>query len=296
MSNWFETYRGMVHPWECDAFEHFTVAYYFDRFSDCVFAGMEEVGVGPSYMAAEGRTCATIDCHVRYVEELRAGDNLHIETGVIEIDEKRLRLGHKVYNSVTGALCATLNQLLLHFDVGERKSKPFSAAQRQRIGARAIEWDGEARVEHYAPADDTGFHDTARDVVKPWEIDVIGHMGFQFYVHRFTAGSVQTLGRMGLTPRFLVEERRGFSTFEFQLRFFRELSAGDLVRVKTGLMHLGTSSIRYLHRMYNVRTGELAAELSQFGVLLDLDARRPTAIPPAIQETARRLLVAPPEA
>ena len=32
MSNWIETYRGTVPPWECDVTEHFTIAYYFDRF------------------------------------------------------------------------------------------------------------------------------------------------------------------------------------------------------------------------------------------------------------------------
>ena len=31
MTNWTETYRGAVPPWQCDVTEHFTVAYYFDR-------------------------------------------------------------------------------------------------------------------------------------------------------------------------------------------------------------------------------------------------------------------------
>ncbi len=31
MTNWIETYRGTVPPWQCDVTEHFTVGYYFDR-------------------------------------------------------------------------------------------------------------------------------------------------------------------------------------------------------------------------------------------------------------------------
>ena len=50
------------------------------------------------------------------------------------------------------------------------------------------------------------------------------------------------------------------STFEFQLGFLGELHAGDPVRVKTGLLHLGNSSIRVFHRMFNGRSGELVAE------------------------------------
>ena len=50
MNGWLETYRGVVNPWECDMVEHFTVAYYFDRFSDAILAMLEEIGMGPSYM------------------------------------------------------------------------------------------------------------------------------------------------------------------------------------------------------------------------------------------------------
>src|SRR5438874_12360448 len=33
-TNWIETYRGTVPPWECDVTEHFTIAYYFDRLEE----------------------------------------------------------------------------------------------------------------------------------------------------------------------------------------------------------------------------------------------------------------------
>lgn len=64
--------------------------------------------------------------------------------------------------------------------------------------------------------------------------------------------------------------------------------------MKTGLLHLGNSSIRILHRMFNGRTGELVASLDQFGVHLDVDARRPTTIPDALRERARSILVRAP--
>ena len=296
MADPFETYRGVVHPWECDVVEHFTVAYYFDRFSDAVLGSMEALGLGRSYMESHGRTCATIDCYVRYLNELRAGDVLHIESGVISVDDKRMTLGHKVYDSASGEVCATLEQLLLHFDMDARKALPFSEEQRERVAAATIAWDGEPRETRYAPEGEAGFFASARDTVKPWEIDVIGHMGFQFFVHRFTAAAMQALAAVGLTPRYMTEQRRGLSTFEFQMRFLRELSVGDLIEVKTGVMHLGGSSIRILHRMFNLRTGVLSAELSQYGVLLDMDARRPTRIPDEMRARAEALLVPDPAA
>ncbi len=294
MGKWFETYRGMVQAWECDMVAHFTVAYYFDRFSDAVLGAMEEIGLGPSYMEETGRSVASVDCHVRWLEELRGGDILHIESGVIGIDEKRLRLGHKVYNSGNGALCATLEQMTVHFDMESRKSLPFTEAQREAIAALAIDWDGEEREPRYWPESDAGFHPTGRDSVKRWEIDVIDHMGFQFYVHRLSGATMQAIARFGLTPEFMADEHRGFSTFEFQLHFLRELAAGDMVHIESGLMHLGGSSMRVLNRMYNTRTGELSAELSQFGVLLDIDARRPIRVPDALRERGEAMLIREP--
>ena len=53
MSQWIETYRGAVKAWECDTTEHFTVAYYFDRFADAVLTLLEAHGMGLPYMRAE---------------------------------------------------------------------------------------------------------------------------------------------------------------------------------------------------------------------------------------------------
>ena len=61
--------------------------------------------------------------------------------------------------------------------------------------------------------------------------------------------------------------------------------------MRSALLHVGGSSIRIFHRLTNAATGELAATLEQSGVHLDLDARRPTALPDELRERARTLLV-----
>ena len=63
--------------------------------------------------------------------------------------------------------------------------------------------------------------------MKPWEIDVLGHMSAPFYIHRFSDALMHALARFGMTPAYLRENRVGFSTFELQGRFRRELRAGD---------------------------------------------------------------------
>ena len=292
---WVDTYRGTVFPWETDIVEHLTVAYYFERFADATLNLLDGLGLGADYMAAERSGCVTVDCYVRYMHELRVGDILHISSAVIGVEETGLRLGHRVFNSDSGVMCATMEQRTVHVKLGGRTPAPLPPRQRRVADTGRVAWDGPAREARWRPAGTDGFLESARDTVKPWEIDVFGQSAFPFYIHRFSAGGIQTFAAFGMTPAYMREERRGMSTFEFQLEFLGELHAGDPVRVKTGLLHLGTSSIRVFHRMFNARTGVLVASLDQFGVHLDVDARRPTPVPDALRERARSILIGPEE-
>jgi acyl-CoA thioesterase FadM len=290
---WVDTYRGTVFPWETDIVEHLTVAYYFERFADATLGLLDGVGLGADYMQVTRRGCVTEDCYVRYMHELRVGDILHIQSAVIGVDETSLRCGHRVFNSATGVLCATMEQQTRHVELGTRTSAPLPARSRRLAEARVAPWDGPARETRWQPEGTDGFLDSARDTVKPWEIDVFGQSAFPFYIHRFSGGGIQLFAAFGMTPAYMRDERRGMSTFEFQLGFHRALRAGEPVHVKTGLLHVGSSSIRILHRMFNGRTGGLVATLDQFGVHLDVDGRRPTPLPDALRERARAILVRP---
>ena len=63
-----------------------------------------------------------------------------------------------------------------------------------------------------------------------------------------------------------------------------------MIDVESCIAQLGGSSIRFYHRMRNAETGADIATLSQFGVQLDLDARRPSRIADDLREKAQALL------
>lgn len=134
---WVETYRGTVFRWEVDSNDHLTVAYYFSRFADAGLGVLEAVGLGPSYMRRERRACVTVDCYVRYHRELRAGDIMHATSGVIEATADGLVMGHKLFNSETGALCTTLEQRVVHVELDGRTPVPWTRPRvtRRRPGA-----------------------------------------------------------------------------------------------------------------------------------------------------------------
>jgi acyl-CoA thioesterase FadM len=290
--SWLETYRGTVCRWEVDHVDHFTVAYYFDRFQEATGALLEALRLDPPTLGAAGAACRVETCHVRYLRELRAGDILHIRSGVRATHDDGLTLVHELFDSGDGVCCTTLEQRARLS--GSRVDRVMDAARRAAVEAHRVAWEPPAGARPPAPPPegDQGFVDTARDVVKPWEVDAEGWATWTSYIHRFSAANGQAIAAFGMTPAYMRTERRGFSTFEFRLAFPGGLRAGDPVAVQSGLVHLGTSSMRLLHRLANGRTGQLAATLEQAGVHLDLDARRPAPLPDALRDRAKALVVA----
>ncbi len=290
--SWLETYRGTVYRWEVDNVDHFTVAFYFARLEDARDALLHAVGLDAEALAAGGGVCVTVECYVRYLRELRVGDILHIRTGVVGVDDEGLRLVHEVIDSGDGTTCTTVEERVALVDRKSRAPGCLSAAQRSAASARRVE-PPKTADKRSAPARPTGderFIDSARDAIKPTEVNLLGEATLSAYIHRFSAANSHVLAAFGLTPEYCRREHRGFSTFEFDLRVPGVLRAGDLLIVRSGLVHVGNSSVRILHRLTNARTGALAATLEQAGVNLDLDARRPSPLPASLRERALAML------
>ncbi len=291
MGRWLETYRGTVFRWEVDHNDHLTVAYYFPRIADAGLGLLEALGLGAAYAAREGRACLTVDCYVRYQRELRVGDLMHAESGIIAVEPDGLLCGHKLFDSESGALCTTVEQRVRHVDMPSRKAVALGPAEHRAAEARRVPWDGPPRERRARPRSLEAFRDTARDSVKPSELDVLGQSTLSHYIHRFSAANGHALAAFGLTPGYQRAERRGFSTFEFQLEVAGGLRAGDAVRVRSALVHVGTSSLRLLHVMTREPEGEIVATLEQFGVHLDMDTRRSTPLPDGLRARAKAALV-----
>jgi acyl-CoA thioesterase FadM len=289
--SWIETYRGTVYRWELDNVDHFTVGFYFQRFADATLGLLESLELGPPYMARTGRGAVPVDAYVRYLRELRVGDLLHVESGVIAVEGCDVVTGHRLFDSDPGEVCATVELRTRHVELAGRVPAPLSPTQEAAVRARQVAWDGPPRERRAVPEGDAGFVEAGREYVKPWEIDAYGQCAMSFYVHRFAAANGHAIAAFGMTPGYQRDYQRGFSTFEFQLEFLGDLRAGDPVVVRAGLLHVGKSSLRVFHRMSNPRTGELVATLDQFGVHLDMEARRPAPLPDELLARAQAMRV-----
>ena len=270
---WIETYRGVVYRWEVDANDHLTVAFYLQRFGDSALKVLHALGLGPA---------ATLDCFIHYRRELRVNDLLHVESAVIGVEPDALVLGHRLLETTESALCSTVEQ---------RLAVTLSGEPRRAAEARRAAWDGPKREVRPRPSGLAGFIDSARDTVKESEVDALGWLAPSAAVHRFSAANGHVLAAFGLSPRYMRDNQRGFSTFEFQLAFEHGVRVGDPLRVQSALTHVGNSSMRILHVMTNEATGARVSTLEQSGVQLDLDARRPAPLSPELRARAATWLV-----
>ncbi|HXA98540.1 MAG TPA: thioesterase family protein [Candidatus Dormibacteraeota bacterium] len=277
MADWLETYRGIVYRWEVDPNDHLTVAYYFARIADAGQGLLGALGLAPT-------ATRTVDCFVRYQRELRVGDIMHVESGVIGVEDDTLALGHKVFDSGAATLCTTVEQRV-------RLATAPSEETQRRIRERRVAWDGPARERRPRPRNLAGLRDTGRDLVEPVEVDLSGGAALAHYIHRFSGANGHAIAAFGMTPAYMRAERRGFSTFEFQLEVAGPLRPGDVARVRSGVLHVGNSSLRLLHVMSREPGGEVVATLEQSGVHFDQDARRPVPLPESLRDRAHAMLL-----
>src|SRR5262249_50672369 len=125
MTNWIETYRGAVPPWQCDVTEHFTIAYYFDRIEEAEAGLADELGLAD----LRHREDVPRRLNVRFVRELRAGASFHVESAVLDLNSG-LRLGHRFVDSGNGEVVTWFDE---RWDL---KAAPLTTGQRRAIEAR----------------------------------------------------------------------------------------------------------------------------------------------------------------
>ena len=276
MADWIETYRGIVKAWECDVFAHLTIAYYYEHYEDASAIALD--AFAPSSLDGRHGPWRTAGLYVRHLREFRAGDTLHIMSAPVAAGEGRLTLGHKVFDSATGEIAATVEQ-----------SIEYAQPHRIEIAGGLVAWDGPAREARPPPRGDLRFVPSGRSIVKASEVGP-GGLGWQHLIHRFSAAGLHACNAIGMTARYLRENHRGFSTFELDLAITAVPAVGDHLVCSSALVQVGKSSMRIVHRMTDGRSGAEVATLGQYGVHFDMDARRPAPLPDELRGKADALM------
>lgn len=132
---------------------------------------------------------------------------------------------------------------------------------------------------------------TYRGVVYPWHCDHMGHMNVMWYVGKFDEATWHVFGQLGLTRSFLREHQRGMAGLQQNIAYKRELYAGDMITVRSGILEIKEKVVQFFHEMRNEETGEISAVTVLVAVHTDTQTRKSCPFPEEILARGRGMIV-----
>ena len=132
--------------------------------------------------------------------------------------------------------------------------------------------------------------ETYRGAVYPWHCDHMGHMNVMWYVSKFDEATWNLFFEAGITPTYLRNHHRGMAGLQQNITYKRELHAGDVVAVRSGLLEVREKVVLFRHEMINLETAETAATMDLTVVHMDTAKRKSCPFPAAILERMRQML------
>lgn len=120
-----EVHRGEVLPAWIDYNEHMNVAYYVLAFDLAVDGLWAKLGMTEEHRRESGDSTFAVECHVRYLSELKENEPFAVTAQLLAWDAKRIHHFQRMYHPETGVLVATCEWMNLHVDLERRKVSPW---------------------------------------------------------------------------------------------------------------------------------------------------------------------------
>ena len=105
---------------------HMNVAYYLLAMDEASETLDELLQLSYEYRETTSNGTFAGDIHISYLREVKEGDPLRMTGRVIECDTKRVHCWIEMYHATSGFLAATMEKMVLHVDMSERRVAPMA--------------------------------------------------------------------------------------------------------------------------------------------------------------------------
>ena len=135
MASPFRLWEGEVLSGWVDANRHMNDGCYAVAFGEASWRVQDHLGLHAEYRERTGGTLYSVEAHLTWARELSLGQRLHIESLVLGVDAKRLRVFHRLFATGEGYAAATMDVMMLHVVRGEDgvRTAPFPAEIARRL-------------------------------------------------------------------------------------------------------------------------------------------------------------------
>ncbi len=120
-----KAYQGNIYPWHCDQMGHMNVKFYTEKFDQANFQLFALVGMNWKYFKESDFGMAAVEQNTSYLKEVYPGENIYIESAIVELKEKVMVNKHVMKKSDTEAVAAESQIVCVHFDRKLRQSESF---------------------------------------------------------------------------------------------------------------------------------------------------------------------------
>jgi acyl-CoA thioester hydrolase len=125
--------------------------------------------------------------------------------------------------------------------------------------------------------------------VSPRDCDILGHMNVAAYVDAVSDAMFIVQGLAGLDRATMAATQRSFVAARLECDYRAEMLAGDVLRMDSRVLHVGTKSARFGHVMTRVADGATVFMAENVSVHFDLAARCALPIPDDLRQALDRL-------
>jgi len=112
-----------VQPDWIDYNGHMSESRFLQVFGDAADALFRLIGVDEAYRG-RGLSYYTVETHIMHRQEVAGLEPIYATTQVLDADEKRLHIFHRIHHGATDAVLASGEQMLLHVDTGAQRTCP----------------------------------------------------------------------------------------------------------------------------------------------------------------------------
>ena len=139
MEKWFELYRAIVMPAQCDVYGHMNVRHYAACFDDAGWHFPRMAGLSLEEIRSRGLGTVVATLTIDFHHEIRAGQLVLIKGAVTRVGTKSFSHEMRLYEADSMTHCATQKTVEVCFDTRARKGVPLPEDLRTKLQPLCLE-------------------------------------------------------------------------------------------------------------------------------------------------------------
>ncbi len=139
MDKWFDLYRSIVMPAQCDVYGHMNVRYYAACFDDAAWHFPSMAGLSLVEIRSRGLGTVMATLTIDFHHEIRVGQLILVKGAITRVGSKSFNHEMRLYEADSMTHCATQKTVEVCFDTQARQAVALPADVKAKLEAIVLE-------------------------------------------------------------------------------------------------------------------------------------------------------------